>query len=366
MLRAVEIRVPLDDYITAKVAEYNRDSVTSTRRARLSQSTEERKPRLFITEEGLTSRDWEVINDYVSLLKPFKEATSWLEGRGGAGSCGAIWEVLPTFDYLIQQLEALQVRFEEVDFEDRDAPEDHLLINLKAALKKLQKYYTKMRVSPAYYTACRLHPSYKNYLDASWAVPEDYKPELPHPKAGWLSNAHRGFRQLWKAHKDELTHKEARNEDSEPPPQKRVRTPFSSSRSDFMRGVLQEVARKDTVDDEFEHWKLELPLDENHSLARDPIKYWLSKEDQYPILSKFALDILSIPAAATSCERSFSELGDLLDNRRLRMLPDLLSALQSLRSWKRLGLRPAEKPYKAPTTTPCQEATMYDIGDDFY
>ena len=139
MLRAVEIRVPLDDYITAKVAEYNRDSVTSTRRARSSQSTEERKPRLFITEEGLTSRDWEAINDYVSLLKPFKEATSWLEGRGGAGSCGAIWEVLPTFDYLIQQLEALQVRFEEVDFEDRDAPEDHLLINLKAALKKLQK-----------------------------------------------------------------------------------------------------------------------------------------------------------------------------------------------------------------------------------
>lgn len=98
------------------------------------------------------------------------------------------------------------------------------------------------------------------------------------------------------------------------------------------------------TDDEYEHWKTELPIGDAHELAKNPIKYWLTKQQQYPVLARFAIDILSIPAAAADCERTFSELGDLLGVRRLRMRPDLMSALQSLRSWKRLGLRPSKGP----------------------
>ena len=68
------------------------------------------------------------------------------------------------------------------------------------------------------------------------------------------------------------------------------------------------------------------------------MRYWLTEEQQYPVLSQFALDILSIPAS-TDCERTFSELGDLLGVRSLRMHPDVLSFLQSLRSWKRVGIQ---------------------------
>jgi hypothetical protein len=60
---------------------------------------------------------------------------------------------------------------------------------------------------------------------------------------------------------------------------------------------------------------------------------------KYKLLSKFALDILSIPAASADCERNFSELGDLLSVRRMRMKVDLLAALQCLKSWKRIGLK---------------------------
>jgi hypothetical protein len=45
--------------------------------------------------------------------------------------------------------------------------------------------------------------------------------------------------------------------------------------------------------------------------ALDPIQYWIGLREQYPNLSRLALDVLSIPASSCECERMFSELGDL-------------------------------------------------------
>jgi hypothetical protein len=93
------------------------------------------------------------------------------------------------------------------------------------------------------------------------------------------------------------------------------------------------------MDDEYDIWKREAPLAEDDPLARHPINYWLVTRSRYPVLSQLALDIYSIPAASADCERIFSELGDLLSVRRLNMKPELLSALQSIRSWRRIGLK---------------------------
>jgi hypothetical protein len=38
----------------------------------------------------------------------------------------------------------------------------------------------------------------------------------------------------------------------------------------------------------------------------NPIEWWLANERRYPVLSKMALDTLSIPAASTEPERVFS------------------------------------------------------------
>ena len=129
-----------------------------------------------------------------------------------------------------------------------------------------------------------------------------------------------------------------------------------------MRATLQATESNQVSDDEFDSWKAEPALPEGHSLAVDPIRYWLTKTEQYPLLSRFALNILSIPAAATDCERTFSELGDLLEVRRLSMKPDLLSALQSLRSWKRLGLKPYTSHLEAKPLS--QLATLYSNCND--
>jgi hypothetical protein len=359
--RAVDLRNPLDDYITYKTAEYNRETASTRRRTHSQHQSEEKKPRLFIQEGGLTAGDWATISEYKKLLAPFKEATSFMEGRGKAGTCGAIWEVIPTFDWLLKQLHDLRDRLREVDYEDNDAPEDHLLINLNAAYLKIDEYYSKLNMSAAYYAACRLHPAYKNFVDAAWRVPDDYdNSDEPHPREGWIKDLDRGFNQLWKACKDEV--RKASSEAVTSPPPKKQRTAYAASRSDFMKATMKDLEQSQETDDEYEHWKAELPLGETHELSKDPIKYWLTKQQQYRVLSRFAIDILSIPAAAADCERTFSELGDLLGVRRLRMQPDLMSALQSLRSWKRLGLRPYKKPELWRTPEPVEELTFCHVN----
>lgn len=57
--------------------------------------------------------------------------------------------------------------------------------------------------------------------------------------------------------------------------------------------------------------------------------------DRYPNLSKFAINMLSIPGSSYKCERLFSELGDLLKPRRRNISLQLLAALQCDRRWIR-------------------------------
>jgi hypothetical protein len=62
---------------------------------------------------------------------------------------------------------------------------------------------------------------------------------------------------------------------------------------------------------------------------------------QYLQLSKLAINVITILAAAADCKRTFSELGDLLGTQRLHIKPELLAALQSIKSWKAIGIKPA-------------------------
>ena len=54
---------------------------------------------------------------------------------------------------------------------------------------------------------------------------------------------------------------------------------------------------------------------------------------KYPNLARMAIDVLSIPASSSDCERCFSELGDLLEPRRRKIGPELLTALHCIRLW---------------------------------
>ena len=48
------------------------------------------KPRRYIAISGLNAYNWLIINKYIEILSPFKEAISLVEGRGKAGKYSTI------------------------------------------------------------------------------------------------------------------------------------------------------------------------------------------------------------------------------------------------------------------------------------
>ena len=79
------------------------------------------------------------------------------------------------------------------------------------------------------------------------------------------------------------------------------------------------------------HYKVQLELQQYLSKIRnssnlpvtDAMSFWKKYESQYPLLSKVALDILSLPTSQAYVERAFSVTGILCSGRRNRMSKNL-------------------------------------------
>ena len=266
--------------------------------------------------DGLTAADWAVISEYTEVLKPLKQATKQLEGRGKSGQFGALYSVIPVFETLLHELEQRVKLYNHVNYEQINAPEDHLPINLRAAWAKANTYYSKLDSSPFYYAATILHPYYKRYCDRSWRS----KPE-------WLHANNVAFQQLWQQYK----------------PTNAVQTtprPLQSALEDAIAAIADADDSSDDEDiDEFQRWKKLEPkwTREQFTQGCDPIRYWIELQPKYPNLARLAFDVLTIPASSCECERLFSELGDLLEPKRRKIGAQLLATLQCIRAWTRAG-----------------------------
>jgi hypothetical protein len=124
----------------------------------------------WMRSDRINASDWQVITEYIDVLKPLKAATKWLEERGKSGAFGAVAEIILVFEHLLRVYEdRLQSYDDVIHDEHNESPKDHLAINLCATLLKAHDYYNKLDLSLAYYAATILHPRYKHYLDAVWA-----------------------------------------------------------------------------------------------------------------------------------------------------------------------------------------------------
>lgn len=249
-----------------------------------------------------------------------------LEGRGTSGRHGAIWEVIPTIEWLINLIEEKKDRVKDAtpnNYPDQEAIEDHYEINVNAGWLKLKKYWEKLDDTPVYYAAAVLHPYYHDFCKKWWSDRPD-----------WLRNYDAAFQKLWLEYKNlTLTPTDVVDDRAT----KRRKVEARTSRDDFIRSIVY-TAPALNLKDEFARWNDTFTsFPETYPLAFDPITYWWQQRDTYPRLSKMALDVLTIPTTSDDCERSFSIAGDLLEPRRNRLQPDIIAALMCCRSYKRMG-----------------------------
>ena len=319
--RAVKLQAAVSAYANSHINRIkNEDAYARSRNKQLPDAP------AWMRSDGLSAADWQVVNEYMDVLRPLKECTKRLEGRGqgndkddkkaskAPGRFGSIAEIIPVFDYLLGVLESRLQSYEDVEHHRHDeAPEDHLPVNLRAAIVKARDYYNRLDLSPAYYAATILHPRLKNYCDTVW-------------EPTWLESNNRNFQALWAEYKGLAR------------PRTRTRV-FANDIDDAIDSIIDPAGVGSNEEDEFERWKRCEPCAAKGSEhAINPIKYWVELRDRYPNLSKLALDVLSIPASSCECERVFSELGDLLEPRRRGISPELLAAIQCNRRWRRAGI----------------------------
>ena len=68
----------------------------------------------------------------------------------------------------------------------------------------------------------------------------------------------------------------------------------------------------------------------------DILKYWSTKQYQYPTIARIARDHLAIPATSAASERVFSNGSDIITKKRNRLSPSTIRYLLCLRDWGQL------------------------------
>lgn len=78
------------------------------------------------------------------------------------------------------------------------------------------------------------------------------------------------------------------------------------------------------------------PMDTNF----DILLWWKIQQCRYPILSKMARDILTIPVSTVASESAFSTGGRVLDSFRTSLTPRMVEALVCAQDWLRSSRKP--------------------------
>jgi hypothetical protein len=71
-------------------------------------------------------------------------------------------------------------------------------------------------------------------------------------------------------------------------------------------------------------------------LSQNPLDFWRSNKNIFPILAKVARKIHCIPATSASVERQFSGAGLVLNERRTCLDPDTVDSILFIQSMKKL------------------------------
>ena len=69
-------------------------------------------------------------------------------------------------------------------------------------------------------------------------------------------------------------------------------------------------------------------------VSLDVLKWWKDNQTEFPILSIFARDVLSVPVSTISSESAFSLSGRILDTRRMSLTPEMVECLTCLKDWE--------------------------------
>jgi hypothetical protein len=255
-----------------------------------------------VAQDALSADEWETLRQIHEFLDLLSQTTLGLES-----STSTLDAVLPAMDFILEQYE---------QFKTRHIGHVALSSMFNSGWAKMNKYYSKTNESSAYIAAIVLNPNFKwSYINNNW-------------DKAWLPQARQMMKALWESYKSK-TASSGISLPAQPTPKQ------SESTNDFKAWMKNQSIPR--LEDEYSRY---CALDCTFDV--DPRAWWQEKTQQtsFPILSRLALDILSIPAMSADPERLFSSTKLVLSDLRNRLGMDIVEAFECLKSWYKLqGLK---------------------------
>jgi hypothetical protein len=380
--RAVHLREYIDEFTEVELGD--RYEARRSQGPTTTQKDPPKAPTLF--DDKLSPDDWGVIVSYMTILKPFKQATMKLQGNVRAGKAvkGCSWQVLPVFDDLMKGLEDARQRHLPAESQNTEPPSNGStppplspsLIQPPTRPTNTQRLrrapvskasarataadsdiatpaatqLTDARVDD--FVQSQLNASLTTYehhfshnINAAWQELDSYYTRTDetsiyraavflHPRLKW-----RRFEKQW-ATKPEWI--EAARKSVGGLWEQYKHTAANSTDVTVATPLLDE-------DDEWSHddytatgdqlamYQSE-PLPQGLTIKDSPIDYWVSKRSIWPQLSQMALDVYSTPPMSDEPERVFSITGNLMSPRRRHLAGQGIEQMVCLRSWDRSGI----------------------------
>ena len=122
----------------------------------------DRENRPLSQADSISEDDWAILQIVHDLLRPFWKLTLRLQGQAINCKYGAIWEVLPAMEVLMNHLEAASKTYTHRRYK-------HLHICINNTWIKLREYYQLLDISPVYAASLVLNPAIKErHFDRNW------------------------------------------------------------------------------------------------------------------------------------------------------------------------------------------------------
>jgi hypothetical protein len=278
-----------------------------------------------LKDDYLTPEDWQTLRETCDFLQPFWRITQLTEGYHA------------TLDRTLYTMDILHKHYNRAFEKYKD--NQQMLGCVLTSWYVFDKYYQLSDESPVYAAALILHPSRrKAYIQKNW------------PKA-WHKKIFNGVKKLWEG---DYKGRSRKNSMSPLVPE---------AEPDVFDLIAQEleVVGNGSDTDEYEFYtENSRPI----SIDCSPLTWWLRDEqrEDFPNLSKMAIDILSIPAMSADPERTFSGARRTISWDRMLLGASTIERGECLKSWIRSGITrglPAEvieQCLEEDVTTPSQES----------
>ena len=257
-----------------------------------------------LIDDQLRAADWAILKAVRDFLRPFKDATLATEGKNST-----IADVLISMDFLIEHYEETIAHFTNQN--------EFLCSALDAGYQKLLDYYNKKDRAPAYIAAVVLNPEYKwRFFEQQWQADDKEAGE-------------KALTILWQ--EDYRGNTGLPLSDPPPPP------PPPQSTNQFRRWISQKKAQYDDTKDELQEF-LEQDIVELDQITA--LEWWCqpAQRTRFPLFSRMAIDILSIPAMLSESERVFLSAKRTIADSRWKLKATTIEALECSKSWLQDGV----------------------------